>query len=100
VPTRRIATERIGDSIRDFLLAAQSLYGVLSVASSAAGTEDLFDKAEQEMERFKESLDGTIKRLKLMSGGKPLPDVPAQKPNKEFQDRLRGNAIFQCQSKF
>jgi len=81
VPTRRIATERIVDSIRDLLRAAQSLHGALSVANSAAGTQDLFDKAQQEMDKFKEQLGDITKRMTLISSGKPLPNVPAQNPN-------------------
>jgi hypothetical protein len=77
-PTRRIAAERIVDSIRDLLRAAASLYSNLSVADSIAGTEDLFDKVGQAMGDFKEDLEAKIKRLNLMSGGKPLPDVPAR----------------------
>ena len=83
LPTRKIAAERIIDSIRNLLRAATSLNGALAVANSNAGMTDLLDDAAQKMKEFTEDLRDMSKRLEQMSGGKPIPAVPAQQPDSE-----------------
>jgi hypothetical protein len=78
LPTRRIAADRIADSIRDLLRAGDSLYRALSVADSIAGTEDLLDKAGQQVDEFNKYLEAMTEHLKHLSSEKPRLAVPAK----------------------
>jgi hypothetical protein len=98
VPARRIAAERIAESIRDLLRASRSFDLGISVANRIAKGEDVIGDLEELFKHFNKNLDAKIEHLRILSGqqsgvpvASPIPKQQSQEIDAEAKSRMRLN---------
>jgi hypothetical protein len=90
VPARRIAANRIAESIRDLLRASNSFDLGISVANRIAKGEDEIRGLEKLIGNFNKGLDATIEHFRQLSGQQPSVPVLSPSPKQQHQEKDAG----------